>query len=64
MISNLIAPKAISRNLKTAISEHLPPFTIIFHVFGNILCTPTNKSNTCERDYCIFKKENFILNFP
>ena len=48
IFSNVIDPDIISGNLTATISDHLPQFTIIPNMFGNI---PGNKSNICERDF-------------
>ena len=45
MFSNVIDPAILSDNLTTTISDHLPQFTIISHMFGNI---SGNKSNILE----------------
>ena len=42
------------------ISDHLPQFSIIPNMFGNI---PGNKSNIYERDWSKFDRENFILDY-
>ena len=56
IFSNVIDPDIISGNLTTTISDHLPQFSIIFNMFGNI---PSNKSNIYERDWSKFDRENF-----
>ena len=58
IFSNVIDPDIISGNLTATISDHLPPFSIIPNMFGNI---PGNKSNIYERDWSKFDRENFIL---
>ena len=58
--SNVIDPDIISGNLTATISDHLPQFTIIPNMFGNI---PGNKSNIYERDWSKFDRENFILDY-
>ena len=60
VFSNVIDPDIISGNLSATISDHLPQFTIIPNMFGNI---PGNKSNIYERDWSKFDQENFILDF-
>ena len=60
IFSNVIDPDIISGNLTTTISDHLPQFVLIPHMFGNILC---NKSNIYERDWSKFDQENFILDY-
>ena len=42
------------------ISDHLPQFSIIPNMFGNI---SGNKSNISERDWSKFDRENFILDY-
>ena len=41
-------------------SDHLPQFAVIPNMFGNI---SGNKSNTYERDWSKFDRENFILHY-
>ena len=60
IFSNVIDPDIISGNLTATISDHLPQFSIIPNMFGNI---PGNKSNIYERDWSKFDKENFILDY-
>ena len=60
IFSNVIDPDVISGNLTATISDHLPQFSIIPNMFGNI---PGNKSNIYERDWPKFDKENFILDY-
>ena len=60
IFSNVINRDIISGNLTPTISDHLPQFTIIQNMFGNILC---NKSNIYERDWSNFDQENFILDY-
>ena len=45
--SNVFDPEIISGNLTATISDHLPQFSIIPNMFGNI---PFNRSNIYERD--------------
>ena len=47
IFSNVIDPDIISGNLTATISDHLPQFSIILNMFGNI---PSNKSNIYEKD--------------
>ena len=47
----------ISGNLTATISDHLPQFSIIPNVFGNIL---GNKSKIYEKNWYKFDRENFI----
>ena len=58
--SNAIDPDIISGNLTATISDHLPQFSIIPNMFGNI---PGNKSNIYERDWSKFGREKFILDY-
>ena len=44
--------------MTATISDHLPQFSIIPNMFGNI---SGNKSNIYERDWSKFDQENFIL---
>ena len=60
IFSNVIDPDIISGNLTATISNHLPQFSIIPHMFGNI---SGNKSNIYERDWSKFDQENFILDY-
>ena len=60
IFSNVIDPDIISGNLTATISDHLPQFSIIPNMFGNI---PSNKSNIYERDWSKFGRENFILDY-
>ena len=60
IFSIVIDPNIISGNLTATISDHLPQFSIIPNMFGNI---PGNKSNIYERDWSKFDRENFILDY-
>ena len=60
IFSNVIDPDIISGNLTATISDHLPQFSIIPNMFGNI---SGNKSNIYERDWSKFDRENFILDY-
>ena len=51
IFSNVIDPDIISGNLTATISDHLPQFSIIPNMFGNI---SDNKSNIYEREWFIF----------
>ena len=51
IFSNVIDTDIISGNLTATISDHLPQFTIIPNMFGNI---SGNKSNIYERDWSKF----------
>ena len=57
IFSNVIDPD-ISGNLTATISDHLPQFSKIPNMFGNI---SGNKSNIYERDWFKFDRENCIL---
>ena len=46
--------------MTATISDHLPQFSIIPNMFGNI---PGNKSNIYERDWSKFDQDNFILDY-
>ena len=58
MFSNVIDPDITSGNLTATISDHLPQFSTIPKMFGNV---SGNKSNIYERDWSKFDRENFIL---
>ena len=60
IFSNFIDPDIISGNLTATISDHLPQFSIIPNMFGNI---PGNKSNIYERHWSKFDRGNFILDY-
>ena len=60
IFSNVIDPDIISGNVTDTISDHLPQFSIISNIFGNI---PSNKSNIYERDWSKFERENFSLDY-
>ena len=60
IFSNVIDPDIISGNLTATISDHLPQFSIIPNMFGNI---PGNKSNIYEIDWSKFDREIFILDY-
>ena len=60
IFSNVIDPDIISGNLTATISDHLPQFSVIPNMFGNI---PGNKSNIYERDWSKFDQEDFILDY-
>ena len=60
IFSNVIDPDIISGNLTATISDHLPQFSIIPNMFGNI---PGNKSNINERGWSKFDRENFMLDY-
>ena len=46
--------------MTATISDHLPQFAIIPHLFGNI---SGNESNIYERDWSKLDRENFILDY-
>ena len=50
----------MSGNLTVTISDHLPQFSIIPNIFGNV---SGNKSNIYEWDWSKFDQENFILDY-
>ena len=50
----------MSGNLTAAIFDHLPQFSIILNMFGNI---SGNRSNIYERDWSKFDPKNFILGY-
>ena len=60
IFSNVIDPDIMSGNLTATISDHLPQFSIISNMFGNV---SDNKSNIYERDWSKFNQENFILDY-
>ena len=60
IFSNVIDPDIIPGNLTATISDHLPQFSIIPNMFGNI---SGNKSKIYERDWSKFDRENFILDY-
>ena len=60
IFSNFIDPDIISGNLSATISDHLPQFSIILNMFGNV---SGNKSNIYEWDWSKFDWENFILDY-
>ena len=57
IFSNVIETDIILGNLTAKIPNHLPQFSIISNIFGNI---PGNKF-IYERDWSKFDRENFIL---
>ena len=58
IFSNILSSEAVFGNITAIISDHLPQFLFTPNVLSNPLC---NKSNTLERDWSKFNKENFIL---
>ena len=60
IFSNAIDPDIISGNLTATISDHLPQFSTIPKMFGNI---SGNKSNTYERDWSKFDRKDFVLDY-
>ena len=60
IFSNVIDADIISGNLTATISDHLPQFSIIPNMFGNVT---GNKSNIYERDWSKFDQEKFILDY-
>ena len=63
IFSNIISPEAISCNLTSTISDHLPQFTIVPNVFSNPPLPQINKANIFERDWSNIDQENFILDY-
>ena len=60
IFSNIISPEAISGNLTSTISDHLPQFMIVPNAFCN---PPSDKANIFERDWSNFDQENFPLDY-
>ena len=60
IFSNALSFEAISGNITATISDHLLQFLFAPNVLSNPLCS---KSNTLERDWSKFNKENFILDY-
>ena len=60
IFSNVVDSDIISGNMTIIISDHLPQFSVISNLCGNI---PGNKSNIHERDWSKFHRENFILDY-
>ena len=60
IFSSVIDPDIISGNLTATISDHLPQFSTIPNMFGNI---PGNKSISYERAWSKFNRQNFILDY-
>ena len=60
IFSNVINLDMISGNLTATISDHLPQFSIVPNMFGNIT---GKKANICERERFKFDRENFILDY-
>ena len=56
IFSNVIETDIISGNLTATISDHLPQFSIIPNLFGNI---SGNKSKFYEKNWYKFDRENF-----
>ena len=52
--------RIVSGNLTVTISDHLPQFSIIPSMFGNI---SGNKSNIYERDWSTIDRKNFTLDY-
>ena len=57
---NFISPEITSGNITATISDHLPQFSFFFYILSN---PSTQKSNCYERDWSIFKQENFMLDY-
>ena len=60
VFSNFINRDIIPGNLTATVFDHLPQFSIIPNMFGNI---SGHKSNIYERDWSKFDRENFILDY-
>ena len=60
IFSNIFSPNIISGNLTATVSDHLPQFVIVPHVFEN---PPNQKSNIYERDWSTFDKNNVTLDY-
>ena len=60
IFSNATSVDAISGNLTAAISDHLPQFMMVPHVFSNL---PSSKPNVYEKDRSNFDQVNFILGY-
>ena len=60
IFSNVIDSDIISGNLTATISDHLPQFSTIPNMSGNV---SGNKSNIYERDWPKFNREHFILEY-
>ena len=60
IFSNVIDPYIISSNSTATTSDHLPQFSIILNILGNV---SGNKSNINERDWSKCVRENFILDY-
>ena len=60
IFSNVIDSDITFGNLTATIFDHLPQFSIIPNMFGNI---PSNKSNIYEWDWSKFDRENFLLDY-
>ena len=60
IFSNVIDPDKTSGNLTATISDHLPQFSIIPNMFGNI---SGNKSNILARNWSKLDQESFILDY-
>ena len=59
IFSNQYNEKAISCNLTSTISDHLPQFLFIPSIFSD----PSSKSNIYERNWSKFNEEGFILDY-
>ena len=60
IFSNAIDPGVTSGNLTATISDHLPQFSIIPNMFGNI---SGNEFQIYEQYWSKFDRENFILDY-
>ena len=60
IFSNIIFPEAISGNLTSTISDHLPQFRTV----PNVFCNPqSNKAIIFERNRSKFDQENVMLDY-
>ena len=60
MFSNQYNKEAISGNLTSTISDHLPQFLFVPSTFSDL---PSSKSNMYERNWPKFNKEDFISDY-
>ena len=60
LIDNVIYPDIILGNLTATVFDHLPQFSIVPDMFGNI---SGNKSNIYEWGRLKFDRENFVLDY-
>ena len=60
IFSNHLSSEIISGNISSTISDHLPQFLIVPHIFSD---PPSHKSNIYERDWSNFNQEDFIMDY-